>query len=75
MPMNTRKVTLTVMVLVTLVMATPAFAYIDPASGSMLLQLVLGGIAGLLLLFKVYWHRLLSLFGLRSGMAKDDAGE
>jgi len=34
-----------------------AFAYIDPGSGSMLLQLLLGGIAGIGVLVKLYWGR------------------
>lgn len=40
------------------------FAYLDPASGSMFLQLLLGGVAGLALVVKLYWHKLLSLLGL-----------
>jgi len=40
-----------------------AHAYLDPATGSMLLQLVLGGVAGLALLFKLFWYRILGLFG------------
>lgn len=44
--------------------ATSAHAYIDPGSGSMLLQLLLGGVAGLVVLAKLYWQRLLRLFGL-----------
>jgi hypothetical protein len=44
--------------------ASGAHAYIDPGSGSMLLQLLLGGVAGLLVLAKLYWQRLLRLFGV-----------
>lgn len=36
----------------------PAYAYIDPGTGGMLLQLLLGGIAGALVVMKLYWHRL-----------------
>jgi hypothetical protein len=43
----------------------PAHAYMDPGSGSMFLQLVLGGFAGLALIAKLYWRRFLSLIGLR----------
>ena len=42
----------------------PAHAYLDPASGSLILQLVLGGIAGLAMLLKLYWHKLRNLLGL-----------
>ncbi len=37
-------------------------AYLDPASGSLLLQLILGGVAGLALAFKLFWHRIQRLF-------------
>ncbi|HEX5474267.1 MAG TPA: hypothetical protein VFX12_06370 [Vicinamibacterales bacterium] len=42
-----------------------AFAYMDPGSGSMLLQILLGGAAGVAVILKLYWQRLLSLFGVR----------
>jgi len=35
-----------------------AFAYLDPSSGSMLTQLVLGGLAGLLVLIQVFWRKI-----------------
>ncbi len=42
-----------------------AFAYLDPGTGSMILQVLLGGLAGLALAGKLYWHKLLSVFGIR----------
>ena len=42
-----------------------AYAYLDPGSGSVMLQLLLGGLAGLVVLLKLYWHRLLVFFGIR----------
>ncbi len=44
---------------------TSAHAYLDPGSGSMLLQVLLGGTAGLAILLKLYWHRFLLLFGIQ----------
>ena len=41
----------------------PAHAYLDPASGSMLLQMIVGGVAGLALAVKLFWHRILGFFG------------
>ena len=35
----------------------PAWAYIDPGTGSMMLQLVLGGVAGALVVGKLYMQR------------------
>lgn len=32
--------------------------YVDPGAGSLLLQLILGGIAGALVTLKLYWNRL-----------------
>jgi hypothetical protein len=38
------------------------FAYLDPGSGSMLLQMLLGGIAGVAVSIKMFGKRLLRLF-------------
>ena len=43
-----------------------AHAYLDAGTGSMILQMLLGGLAGLAIAGKLYWYRLLSLVGLRS---------
>jgi hypothetical protein len=42
----------------TLFFTGPAWAYLDPGTGSMMLQLLLGGIAGAMVMGKLYWHRL-----------------
>jgi hypothetical protein len=47
----------------TLIMTQPAWAYLDPSAGSMMLQLLLGGIAGAAVALKLFWGKLLSLFG------------
>lgn len=44
----------------------PVNAYLDPGSGSMLLQLMLGGVAGLFVILKMYWTRFVSFFRDRS---------
>ncbi len=51
--------------------AQPAHAYLDPASGSMLLQVLLGGIAGVALFFKLFWRKVVAFFG--GGRNKNDA--
>jgi hypothetical protein len=48
-----------------LVWVPPAFAYVDPGTGGMIVQLLLGGVAGLVVLGRLYWSRLLILMGLR----------
>lgn len=40
-----------------------AHAYLDPGTGSMLLQLLLGGVAGALVVGKLYWSRMKEFFG------------
>ena len=47
------------------VAAPQAYAYLDPGAGSMLLQILLGGLAGLGVLGKLYWHRIRKLLGAR----------
>ena len=55
--MFTRTVGLVAIVL-TFLLPRPAHAYLDPASGSFLLQLIVGGVAGLLVAGKLFWHRI-----------------
>ncbi len=45
--------------------AAPAHAYIDPGTGSAILQGILAAVAAIALTAKLYWHRLLLLLGLR----------
>jgi len=37
-------------------------AYLDPGSGGLLLQLLLGGVAGIGVLLKLYWKKIRSWF-------------
>ena len=46
--------------------ASPAHAYLDPGTGSMILQVLAGGAAGLALAGKLYWHRFLTVIGMRA---------
>jgi hypothetical protein len=47
-----------VLLCIIMLMATPAYAYVDPGTGSMLIQFVTGGVAGALVLARLYWRRL-----------------
>lgn len=40
-----------------------AYAYLDPGTGSMILQGLIGGIAGGLFAVRLYWSKLKSRFG------------
>ena len=51
-----------VLIAVLAVLPRPAHAYLDPGTGSIILQAMLGGVAGLAMVLKLYWHRLTSIF-------------
>ena len=59
--------TLTFLLVAALVVAfeRPAHAYLDPGSGSMLMQVLLGGVAGVAVILKLYWRGLLSFLRIR----------
>lgn len=40
-------------------------AYLDPGTGSMLVQLLVGGLAAAAVAIKLYWYRILRLLRLR----------
>ena len=42
-----------------------AYAYLDPGTGSALLQGVLAALATIAVVAKLYWHRLLRMLGIR----------
>ena len=51
-------------------------AYIDPSAGGMLVQLLLGGAAGVAVLGKLYWKRIKTSLGIKSkpdAVASEDA--
>jgi hypothetical protein len=58
MEMRRRVTTIALLASVATLFCTgPAWAYLDPGTGSMMLQLLLGGIAGAMVVGKLYWHR------------------
>ena len=46
-------------------------AYIDPGTGSIVLQAVIASVVGAAIAVKLFWHRLLKFFGLRKGSPTD----
>lgn len=46
-------------------------AYLDPGSGSVLLQALLGGVAAIAITGKLWWHRLLTLLRIRKPEAEE----
>lgn len=53
MKMN-RKICLLILLLV----CQPAYAYLDAGSGSVLIQILLAGVGGMLAIIKLYWQRM-----------------
>ena len=54
--------------------AEPAFAYLDPGTGSMLLQVILGGIAAVGVALKLFWHKIRVALGFsKKPTAEDEA--
>lgn len=44
------------------VLEKPAAAYLDPGTGSMLLQALLGGVAAVGVIARLYWRRVAAVF-------------
>jgi len=55
-----------------LLIFTDAEAYLDPGTGSMLLQVILGGIAAVGVAIKLYWHKLRAAFGMAKKADPED---
>ncbi len=58
-----RHTIVTLLALGATLLAAPTHAYLDPGSGSMLLQVVLGGLAAIGVAAKLYWYRFKSMLG------------
>ncbi len=71
--MTKRSICLLVFLLLLTAVPRNAHAYLDPASGSMLLQLLLGGLAGAALFLKLFWQKIRNFFG--SGSQDDDSSD
>ena len=44
--------------------------YVDPGSGSMVLQLLLGGVSGIYVFFRLFKQKILGFFGIRTEAAQ-----
>ena len=59
-----------------ILLAAPVNAYLDPGTGSMLLQVILGGIAAIGVAIKLFWHKIRVAIGLSkktsAGLANSD---
>ncbi|OFX00151.1 MAG: hypothetical protein A3E78_06065 [Alphaproteobacteria bacterium RIFCSPHIGHO2_12_FULL_63_12] len=50
----------------------PARAYIDPGAGSLILQGIIGGVAGGLFILRAYWVKVVAFISGASGRAAPD---
>ena len=63
--------TLLIALCLVLVGTENAYAYLDPGTGSMLLQGLLAAIAGSVVAVKLYWGKIKSFFSSKSSAASD----
>ena len=61
-----------VAVLVLTLLPAPALAYIDPGTGSFLIQGIIAAVIGAGLAVKMFWHRIKSVFTGKSTAEDDD---
>ena len=57
---------------VLLLFANPAYAYIDPGTGSMLVQAVIAAVAAASVSIGIFWRRIRSFFGCLFGRKRDE---
>lgn len=64
---------LIVAVLACLIFARPAYAYLDPGTGSYILQLLIAGLLGAAFALKLFWKNIKAFFtGLFSSQEESD---
>jgi predicted membrane channel-forming protein YqfA (hemolysin III family) len=55
--------------------APSAFSYLDPGTGSMLLQVILGGVAAVGVALKLFWHKIRAALGMsKKPVSGDETG-
>lgn len=54
-----------------LIIASPAYAYLDPGTGSVLLQSILAGIASVFAVLRIYWQRVKNYFSTHRNKFKN----
>lgn len=49
-----------------------AHAYLDPGTGSIILQGIIGALAAIAVALKLYWHKFLKILGIRKKINIDE---
>lgn len=65
----------TIFVFALLTIPGQAFAYLDAGTGSMIIQGIIGAVVASIYIIKMYWHRLLTLLGVRKKSEDEPATE
>lgn len=52
--------------------AGSVYAYLDPGTGSMLLQVILGGVAAVAVALKLFWYKIRAAIGLGGKRGAED---
>lgn len=52
-------------------MGTMIWTYLDPGSGSLIVQAIIGAVAAAGLTIKIFWHRILRALGLKKSPKPD----
>jgi len=64
-----------IVAVVLILLPAPALAYIDPGTGSFVIQGIIAAVVGAGLAVKVFWHRIKSVFTGKSAAEDDDTDE
>lgn len=70
-----RKMFVSLFCIASVFQATPAYAYLDPMTGSLILQMLVGGVAGVAVVVKLYWQRVKGFFKRSPSNPKDESIE
>lgn len=62
MARNRYKKEMIIMVGSLLLLSRHAYAYIDPGTGSFLIQMLIGAVVGAVITIKIYWRKLKGIF-------------
>ncbi len=54
---------------------TSAHAYLDPGTGSIILQAIIASVASSLFVIKMYWYKIKSLVGLGRPANREDSAD
>ena len=71
---NSILIAIIVAVITTLWPHTTHAQYVDPTAGGLLLQIIFGGLAGVAVGVKIFWHRIASLWHRRDAEPADQPG-